>query len=226
MSVALLADAHIGGPGGPAAPLVAQLEELAGADCERLVLLGDLFQVWVASPRYETADVRRVVDALARLRSRGVALDYVEGNRDFFVAESEYAALFDRIATEVPFTAAGRRFLAVHGDGINPADRQYRFWRWLSKSPPSRFLMRRLPTPLARWVVHRTERSLARTNFQHKVRIPEEAIVTYGRRRLREGYDALLLGHFHEERRWTVAGGEIWLLDAWFASRRIERLPS
>lgn len=226
MTVALLADAHIGGPGGPASPLVAQLESLIGSGCERLVVLGDLFQVWVASPRYETDDVRQVLAALGRLAASGIALDYVEGNRDFFLAESEYAAVFTRVGTELAFEAGGRRYLAVHGDGLNPADRQYRFWRWLSKSAASRFLMRHLPTPLARWSVHRTERGLARTNFEHRIRIPEEAILAYARRRLGEGHDALLLGHFHEERRWTLPEGEVWLLEAWFSSRRIERVPS
>lgn len=226
MTVALLADAHIGGPGGHAAPLVEQLEGLLASGCERLVLLGDLFQVWVASPRYETDDVRRVLETLGRLAADGIALDYVEGNRDFFVAESEYARVFARVGAEVAFEAGGKRYLAVHGDGLNPADRQYRFWRWLSKSAASRLLMRHLPAALARWSVHRTERGLARTNFEHKVRIPEEAILAYARRRLSEGHDALLLGHFHEERRWTVPEGEVWLLEAWFTSRRIERIPA
>jgi hypothetical protein len=34
----------------------------------------------------------------------------------------------------------------------------------------------------------------------------------------------MVLGHFHEERRWRVAGGEVWLLEAWFSSRRVEWL--
>lgn len=226
MSVALLADAHIGGPGGPAGPLVEQLRSLAGSGCERLVLLGDLFQVWVASPRYETDEIRQVLAALEELAAGGLALDYVEGNRDFFVGESPYAAVFERVGVEVAFVTGGRRYLAVHGDGLNPADRQYRFWRWLSKSLPSRVLMKHLPRRVARWAVHRTERGLAQTNFQHKARIPEEAILSYARRRLAEGYDSLVLGHFHEERRWTVPEGEVWLLDSWFHSRRIERLAS
>lgn len=225
MTVALLADAHIGGPGGEPGPLVEQLEALRGGDCRRLVVLGDLFQVWVASPRYETEEVRLVLAALGRLADAGIALDYVEGNRDFFLAGSGYAELFESVGTELAFETGGKRYLAVHGDGLNPADRQYRFWRWLSKSALSRLLMRRLPTALARWSVHRTERGLARTNFQHKARIPEEAILAYARERLAEGHDSLLLGHFHEERRWRVPEGEVWLLDAWFSSRRIERLP-
>jgi UDP-2,3-diacylglucosamine hydrolase len=225
MSVALLADAHIGGPGGPAEPLVGQLAALGEQGCSRLVLLGDLFQVWVGARRYETPEIRAVLGALEALAAAGVRLDYIEGNRDFFLERSPYAPLFASIGTELALSTGGRRVLAVHGDGLNERDRQYLFWRWLSKSPPSRVLMRRLPRALARWAVLRTERELAKTNFKHKARVPEEAILAYARRRLVEGYDEVVLGHFHEERRWRLSEGSVWLVDAWFRSRRIEWFP-
>lgn len=226
MSVALLADAHIGGPGGPAAPLVEQLAALPAQGCRRLVLLGDLFQVWVGARHYETPEIQAVVGALEALAAGGVRLDYLEGNRDFFLAASPYTSIFASVGRELALTVGGRRYLAVHGDGLNERDRPYLFWRWLSKSAPSRWAMRSLPPRLAGWTVHRAERELAKTNFKHKVQVPEEAILAYGRRRLAEGHDELVLGHFHEERRWEVPEGAIWLVDAWFRSRRIEWLPS
>jgi UDP-2,3-diacylglucosamine hydrolase len=220
--IALLADAHIGGPGGPAGPLVEQLDTLPEAGCRHLVILGDLFQVWVAAERYETDEVRTVLAALRRLRGHGVRLDYVEGNRDFFVAGSAYASDFDSVGTEVSFDTGKRRYLVVHGDGLNDRDRQYLFWRWLSKSRLARWGMLHLPRALARRFVHSTERRLAETNFKHKQSLPEAAICRYGARRLTEGFDRLLLGHFHEPRSWSVPGGEIHLLDAWFNTRRLE----
>jgi len=87
MGVAIVADAHLGGPGGPAGPLVAQLRALPGEGVDRLVLLGDLCQVWVGFPQYETEETRALLAAVADLRARGVRVEYVEGNRDFFLAE-------------------------------------------------------------------------------------------------------------------------------------------
>lgn len=156
------------------------------------------------------------------MRAGGPRIDYIEGNRDFFLAGSVYADCFASIGRELAFEAGGRRYLAVHGDGLNDRDRQYLFWRWLSKSAPVRLLVENLPARLARRFVGRTEERLAQTNFKHRARIPEEAIRRYAARRLAEGHDVLLLGHFHEERRWTLPQGEIWLLDAWFRSRRVE----
>lgn len=224
MSVALIADAHLSGPGGPAGPLVAQLEALPGRGCRRLVMMGDLFQAWVGFRSFETPDVAAVVSALRKLRTHGIVVDYVEGNRDFFLAGSPYADAFDRVALETSFEVGGVRYLAVHGDGLNDKDWKYRFWRWLSKSAPVRLLVRGIPRGLAHRMVHSTERRLSQTNFKHRAALPEEAIRRYAERRLAEGYDVLLLGHFHEPRVWRVAGGEVRLLDAWFRSRAVEWL--
>lgn len=225
-SVAVIADAHLGGPGGEAAPLVAQLEAVPERGCRHLVLLGDLFQGWVGFRRFETPEIAAVAAALRRLRHQGVRVDYVEGNRDFFLDGGPYADCFDAVARELAFSAGGTRFVAVHGDGLDHRDRQYRFWRRASKSALSRLVISKTPRPLARRLVWQTEARLSRTNREHKRHIPEDVLIAYGERRLAEGHDVLLLGHFHEERRWPVAGGLVWLLPAWFDTRRTVWLPA
>ncbi|MEM9554665.1 MAG: UDP-2,3-diacylglucosamine diphosphatase [Acidobacteriota bacterium] len=224
MSIAVVADAHLGGPGGDGDELAAQLRELPQRGCRRLVLLGDIFHVWVGSRRFETPEVRKLMPVLRGLRDRGVRVDYIEGNRDFFLDTSPYVDAFDSIGLELSFEVGGRRVLAVHGDGLNDRDRQYRAWRWLSKSPPVRFLVLRLPDALAQRAVAGTEQRLAQTNFKHRDRLPEESIVAYGTRRLGEGHDLLLLGHFHEPRLWQLERGAVRVVDAWFRSRRVEWL--
>jgi UDP-2,3-diacylglucosamine hydrolase len=222
MPVAIIADAHVGGPGGAVEPLLAQLVEVAAQRPERLVLLGDLFQVWVGFPQYETSEIRRFLETVGVVRAAGVPVHYIEGNRDFFLAAGSARDAFDSIGTELAFESGGVQWLAVHGDGLNDRDRQYLAWRWLSKSALSRSVIRHLPARVVGRFVASTERKLTGTNFKHKIRVPEEAIRRYGERRLAGGHDVLLLGHFHQARTWRVAGGEIRLLEAWFSSRRVE----
>jgi UDP-2,3-diacylglucosamine hydrolase len=219
--VALLADAHVSGPGGPAAPLIRQLEELPARGCDRLIVMGDLFQVWVAEKRFETPDIVAVLAALRRLRTAGLAIDYIEGNRDFFLAGSAYQDAFDRIALEVAFQVGGLQYLAIHGDGLNDHDWQYRFWRRLSKSQPAHQILRWTPRRLASRLVGATEKRLSRTNFRHRRALPEKAIRRFAEQRLAEGHDVLLLGHFHEAVSWRLERGEVRLLPAWFRSREL-----
>ncbi len=224
MSVAIIADCHLGGPGGTPEPLLEQLAEMPERGCRRLVLLGDIFHAWVGNRHFETSEVRAVLPALERLRRAGVRIDYIEGNRDFFIADSPYAGVFDSVGTEVAFTVAGVRYLALHGDGLNDRDRQYLFWRWLSKSLPVRLAIRWLPGGLARWLMSTTEGQLSETNFKHKRVIPEAPISAFAERRFAEGHDVMVLGHFHRPKSWRVASGEVRLVDAWFNDHHVEWL--
>lgn len=207
---------------------------LPGHGCTDLLLLGDLFHVWVGSPKYETPAIREFMNLAVELRESGVRLHYVEGNRDFFITGSRYEGAFDRYGLALDFetTAGGRtaRILAVHGDRANPDDRAYRFWAFVSKSAPVRFLMRHLPGRLARSLVDRAEREIAKTNQKHRHSIPEDALRTYGSDRLAEGYDLVVMGHFHQPAAYQLEAGtnqrgEVRLIDAWFNSRRVEWLP-
>src|SRR5262249_62345623 len=110
------------------------------------------------------------------------------------------------------------------GDALNGRARQSLLWRRLSKSRPVEWGMRAIPRRLARRLVASTEERLSQTNFKHRAEVPEAAIRAYAERRLAEGHDVLLLGHFHEPRVWKVNGGEVRLLDAWFRSREGEGL--
>lgn len=219
---AIIADSHLGGPGGDGRLFVEQLEALPSQGCGRLILLGDIFHVWVGFQKYETPEVRRVLPALEALRRQGIRLEYIEGNRDFFIAEGPYARYFDAVATETTVEIDGVRCLAVHGDGLNEQDRQYLFWRWLSKSLPVRLVVRHLPAAITGRLMHRTEARLAQTNFKHRTAIPKGAITGYAQSRFLEGHRVLYLGHFHEPHTWSTEDGEIRLLDAWFNSHRIE----
>lgn len=221
MPVAVIADAHLGGPGGSGEDLAEQLGALESGRCARVLFLGDLFHLWIGSRRFETPEIRRLAAAIRGLRRRGIRVSYVEGNRDFFLADGAYGDLFDDCGREVGFDAEGVKYLAIHGDGLNPRDWRYRCWRRLSKNAASRWLTFRLPRAVGRRIVASTERGLARTNLEHKAAIPGAVIRRYAERRLAEGNDVLLLGHFHAARRWNVGDGEVRIADAWFHDRKL-----
>ena len=224
MSVAVIADSHLGGPGGSAEPFVQQVRSLVDQGCHHLVLLGDIFHVWIGKRAFETPLTDHVLDCLSEVAAQGVRLDYIEGNRDFFVDASRHAGIFHTIGTELAVEAGGVRYLFVHGDGLNDRDRQYLFWRWLSKSLPVRWATVALPPRVARWMMHSVESSLSKTNFKHKMEIPKEAILRYAGPRLAEGHDVLMLGHFHEPRSWPTENGEVRIVDAWFNHHHVEWL--
>ena len=221
LPVAVLSDAHLDAQGGDGRDLVGQLDILSSSNCRFLLLMGDLFHVWIAEPHFETSAIKRLLPALEGVRKRGVPTVYIEGNHDFFLRRSRYSWIFDRVALEHRFELAGVRYLAVHGDGLNDRDWQYRLWRRVSKNPLNHAFLKAFPRRFASWYLDCTESALARTNFKHKRELPIEVIRRYGERKLAEGHDVILLGHFHRAVSWRVAGGEVRIFDAWYNDRRL-----
>jgi UDP-2,3-diacylglucosamine hydrolase len=218
--VAVFADAHLGQVEGDAGDFLAALEELRPAGIGTVVLLGDIFQYFIGDERFATPLVREVVAGWERLARGGLSLRYVEGNRDYFLAGTSFVRSLAAYGDADGLTVGPRCWGFVHGDRINTGDLPYRFWRRLSKNPVARLALRAIPGPLARAIVAKAEARLYRTNFKHKKKLPDAHLMAEGRRARAAGYDTLLLGHFHVEKRYESEEGVAHVLPAWLEERK------
>lgn len=217
--IVIIGDSHIGLGAGSEEPMVAWLERLARLEPRALYLNGDVFHYLIAQPKFVTPAVMKVFDALRALRDGGVAVHYVEGNRDFFLSGSFAEEAVSDVAMEYAFAAGGHKYLVVHGDMINDRDLPYRFWRRASKNPFSKFSAKMIPRRVARRFVDGVERRLARSNFKHKSRLPLEQMRAYAERRRLDGFTDVVLGHFHEKTILAADGSTVIVLPAWFERR-------
>jgi UDP-2,3-diacylglucosamine hydrolase len=217
---AVIADSHLGQTEGGEEEFHRALAQIRASGAVSLYLLGDIFQYLVGDPRFSTPLTQRFLESIRGLRAQGVRVVYVEGNRDFFLRGSYLEKEFDAVAPEAAFEAGGRRFLLVHGDGINARDWPYRFWRFASKNAAARALLHAIPGPAARRIVSRAERRLRDSNFRNKSRLPVEMIRRYAQKRFHGGYDVLLLGHFHESWRAQCGGGTVEIVPPFLEERR------
>ena len=193
-----------------------------GRRSRRIVLMGDLFTIWVGRPELELPHQRAVLELLRELRRRGVVVRYVEGNRDYRIGEAHAGdALDDGSDDGFEERVAGRRLYAVHGHLANPADRQYRRWHRLSRSALFWRAFHALPRQRRlRWV-EAMERKMRGTNLKFKGAFPEAVVRTYTRHWFDEGYDAVVLGHFHVEKTLAVDRDRaIYVLPEWKGTRR------
>jgi UDP-2,3-diacylglucosamine pyrophosphatase LpxH len=217
---AVFADCHAGRRPGDEAPFLEALEKARLRGVTKITLLGDIFHFFIAHPKFETPAITRFLGAVRSLAAHGVAVTYVEGNRDFFLRGSYVEKEFDAVCDEETFEAGGRRFLATHGDLLNERDLPYRFWRFLSKNPVSRAALDVVPKEAGNRLVWKVEARLYRSNFKHKSRLPVEMIRDFAARRFRGGIDVLLLGHFHKSWSERVDGGRVEILPAFAEERR------
>jgi len=131
--VDLLSDLHLG-PDTPAT--LARLERhLAQTPAQAVLLLGDIFEVWVGDDArhqpFEAGVVR-----LLREASSHLDLFFMQGNRDFLVGAE---LLADAGMTALPdptvLDAFGQRWLLVHGDAQCLDDQAYQAFRRQVRSP-------------------------------------------------------------------------------------------
>jgi len=218
--VAVFADAHLGQAERDADDFLEALNALSGRGFRTIVLLGDIFHYFIGDPKFESPLVARVLGEWEALKSAGVALRYVEGNRDFFVRGSRYSRPFAAYGTTDGLAVGGKKYAFDHGERVNTDDLPYRFWRTASKNPVAAAALKVIPGPLARAIVHRTEARLYNTNFKHKRVLPEAHLLLEGKRARQAGYDEVLIGHFHVERLFDSPEGVARLLPAWLEERK------
>lgn len=228
-ALVFVGDAHLDRGDPDVSPFVAMVGELAGPQTRAIVMLGDLFNLWVGRPEFEGEHHRRVLAALADARARGTAVHYVEGNRDYRLADFHAGRELDRVAGDgLDLEIAGRRIHAVHGDLANADDLQYRTWRRVSRSAPFWWAFRCVPRTRRARVAEAMEHRMRESNLRHKRRFPEERVRSYGEAILARGCDLVVLGHFHERRVLTsddpAARGEIVVLPLWKDDREFLRV--
>ncbi|MBD3308621.1 hypothetical protein GF339_19525 [candidate division KSB3 bacterium] len=198
----VIADAHVDEANvDELACFLAFLTALQTRALRRLLIVGDLFNLWVGTPHMRLPHHHAVVDALQALRRQGLTLIYIEGNRDYFLAPMYLHAPFDVIASEaVQEKIGGKTIYFSHGDLVNVDDRQYRLWRSVSRSWAVSAAFRALPRGIAVSLARYVERTLRGTNQKHKQGFPLEACQTYAEQLWKRGNDIIVLGHFHEQR--------------------------
>ncbi|HEY0370773.1 MAG TPA: UDP-2,3-diacylglucosamine diphosphatase [Thermoanaerobaculia bacterium] len=219
----VIGDSHIGLGDGSEVPVNAWLDRLAALQPRALYLNGDLFHYLIAHRNFRTQSVDRVMAKFRELRDGGIAIHYVEGNRDFFLKGSFVEDAVTDVAFEYAVPAGTKKYLIVHGDMINDRDFAYRFWRRASKNPATKLGVSLVPKRIARNFVDSVERKLSKSNFKHKSRVPVEMMEQYGRSRAREGFTDVVFGHFHQK---LVLPGKttVTVLPPWYESGEAMRI--
>jgi UDP-2,3-diacylglucosamine pyrophosphatase LpxH len=182
-----------------------------------LIFLGDIFNLWIAIPRYEK-DLHVRFGAWCRSQKNTRTIGFLEGNHEFFLAD-EKPEMFTWCSKN------GRRqdntgVLFVHGDQINGKDRIYLNFRKLTKNRVTKSVLRILPYGPA--LVGSLQRGLNRVNHKNRGYLPKAEVEKYAESRFAEGVDTIFAGHFHREYRYRNAQSkELYVLPDWLSTQKI-----
>lgn len=131
----LVSDLHLGAHA--PATLQAFLDYLGGSPADALLLLGDIFEVWIGDDLLGQPDSAEAeVVAALRQTSQRMALAFLPGNRDFLVGADFACAAGCRLLPDPCLLQAGeQRLLLMHGDALCLDDGDYQAFRRQVRDP-------------------------------------------------------------------------------------------
>lgn len=221
-----LADSHLDYSMAPYQEFNEMLKKLESP--EAIVLMGDLFKVWLAMPKYWADINREVMACLSELREKGVKIFFVIGNREVLLprkwtAKAQATFPFNELIPNDCILEWGKlRYGIEHGDLINFNDEKYLRWRKIARGHAFEWFFRLLPAPMARRLAHKIEEGLSKTNQEFKITFPQQEIEHFAKTVL-PNVDHYFVGHFHEDKTITIPGhpGAVHVVPDWLSKRAV-----
>lgn len=210
MSTYFLTDSHLGA-GADSLERERQMVRFLDSilpDCERLILLGDIFEFWFSYKYVVPKGHVRILGKLAEMIDRGIEIHYFIGNHDMW--------LFDYLEKEIGLTMHsdpidmeidGRMFHIGHGDGMgykltqNRHEKKYiklkRMFRCRFNQKLFAMVNPRIGIGIAlRW--SNSSRKSHGDKYNHYLGDEKEGIVLHCKEKLKEArFDYFVFGHRH-----------------------------
>jgi UDP-2,3-diacylglucosamine hydrolase len=110
-------------------------DHLLHTRADAVLMLGDVFEVWVGDDQRSRPFEARCVDLMAEAASRRT-IAFMPGNRDFLLGQAMREACgLQGLRDPTVLDAWGHRLLLTHGDALCIADQPYQQFRALSRAP-------------------------------------------------------------------------------------------
>jgi len=201
-TVYFLSDAHLGSSSPEKEKLKEErllrfLEEIK-KDSQTLYILGDLFEFWFEYKNAIPKDHFPVLMKLKELIDLGIPITYSVGNHDFWLGDFLNKQIGIKIAKHpLSVEHQGKRIYLFHGDGLARKDIGYRILKKILRNKINIYLYRLIPPdlgiPLAKKVA---SFSRSQTQFKNKEFLKDYR--EFAKKKIMEGYDAVIIGHTHQ----------------------------
>lgn len=219
----LASDVHLG-PDNPAtSQLFYEFLDLASAQAGALLLLGDIFDVWIGDDSIKHPPLWLGL-AIEKLKSTGqhIPLWVGHGNRDFLMG----LALCDRLSArllpeQTLLTVGSRRVLLAHGDEFCTSDKRYQRFRRIVRHPFVQAAYLALNLSLRQAIANRARMQSMKLQRQPTVIFHDVDDVAITRRLQEVDVQTLIHGHTHRPGHYTHGSDDFtverWVLPDWEA---------
>ncbi len=146
MKAYFVSDIHLKTEDGPKGQLFIKFLRELPSDTTQLILLGDIFDLWVADHDYFVQKFPNIIKEIRNLILRKVEVHYFEGNHDLHLKKFWQEKLKVQVHhNHFIFKWPGITVRAEHGDLMNPNDTGYLFLRKFLRNPIMNLIAHDLP---------------------------------------------------------------------------------
>lgn len=172
------------------------LESLKG-NTDKLILNGDIFDLWFAWNSVIIRGYFRFLRLLAELNESGCELILLKGNHDFwfndFLTEEIGLKVFDRYE----FESSNKKILVLHGDQYTKNDFRYLIFRFIIRTP----LLKKIFSIIHPEISLNIGKLLSRSSRERKKKvkieqIKEAGLIEYAKSQFSK-FDYVIMGHTH-----------------------------
>lgn len=217
VELVILSDIHLGTYGCHAEELLRYLKTIRP---KKLILNGDIIDMWQFSKRYWPKSHMQVVKYITGLLTRNTKIVYLTGNHDEMLRKfSGFKLGSFHIDNKVVLRLNGKRAWVFHGDVF---DVTMRYSKWLAKLGAIGYDTLILINALVNWVLLKFKRekiSLSKRvkdSVKSAVKFINDFEKTAADIAIENGYDYVICGHIHqpEIRRIQTEKGEVIYLNS------------
>ena len=213
-STLFIADLHL--DSARPAVLVALAQFLSQhSNCDRLYILGDLFDAWIG----DDDDAPLVTEVAAILRAftaAGPELFIMQGNRDFLLGDAFCQAVGAQLLPDpTVIDLYGEPTLLMHGDSLCTGDKEYQAFRNTARDPQWQAQLLALELPERRALAAQM-RNMSREANSNKAEDIMDVTPAEVEKVMRDhGVKQLIHGHTHRPAQHIVSTGKRWVLGDW-----------
>jgi UDP-2,3-diacylglucosamine hydrolase len=178
--------------------------ESISSDAKEIFIVGDLFDCWIEYRKVVPKGYFNLLSALNKIVESGVEIKFLSGNHDFWL--NTY--LRDEVGLNICYNSLdlqldGKRFFIAHGDGLAKGDRGYKILKKILRNRVNQFLYSLIHPDLGIKIAQGSSRK-SRAYAKEVKNIMGEELTTYGVNKVKEGYDFVVMGHFHKPQKIEV----------------------
>lgn len=183
--------------------------------CERLFILGDLFDVWVGDD--DDSDIAQsVAQLLRRFTEAGPELFFMQGNRDFLLGDTYcHSAGGQLVPDPVVIDLQGTPTLLMHGDSLCTDDAEYQAFRKVVRDPKWRAQTLSHSLSERRNLAKELRSKSKESNSLKAMDIMDVSDSAVAEAMQHHGVEQMIHGHTHRPARHQVSTGTRWVLGDW-----------